>query len=96
MNLTLVPTPIVRSRETTQINSSAETIGWIWLDMNDRTLVIVMVNGIGPHLTKRAHLTDLKHAPHRSGLYSGDFTARRKIVPSLCDIFATQTAIAFD
>ena len=34
-----------------------------WLDMNDRTLVIVMVNGIGAHLTndeKRAHLIDLK------------------------------------
>jgi hypothetical protein len=33
-----------------------------WMDM-DRTLVIVMVNGIGAHLTndeKRAHLTDLK------------------------------------
>ena len=36
-----------------------------WLDMNDRTLVMVMVNGIGAHLTndeKRAHLTDLKRA----------------------------------
>jgi Phasin protein len=34
-----------------------------WLDMNDRTLVMVMVNGIGAHLTndeKRAHLIDLK------------------------------------
>jgi hypothetical protein len=34
-----------------------------WMDMDDRTLVIVMVNGIGAHLTndeKRAHLTDLK------------------------------------
>jgi hypothetical protein len=34
-----------------------------WLDMNDRTLVLVLVNGIGAHLTndeKRAHLTDLK------------------------------------
>ena len=31
--------------------------------MTDRTLVLVMVNGIGAHLTndeKRAHLTDLK------------------------------------
>ena len=31
--------------------------------MTDRTLVIVMVNGIGAHLTndeKRAHLIDLK------------------------------------
>jgi hypothetical protein len=34
-----------------------------WLDMNDRTLVIVMTNGIGAHLTneeKRAHLSDLR------------------------------------
>jgi hypothetical protein len=34
-----------------------------WMDMNDRTLVMVMVNGIGAHLTKdekRAHLTDLE------------------------------------
>ena len=34
-----------------------------WLDMNDRTLVMVMVNGIGANLTndeKRAHLTDLR------------------------------------
>ena len=34
-----------------------------WLDMNDRSLVMVMTNGSGAHLTndeKRAHLTDLK------------------------------------
>jgi hypothetical protein len=34
-----------------------------WLDMDDRTLVIVMVNGIGANLTndeKRAHLVDLR------------------------------------
>jgi hypothetical protein len=34
-----------------------------WLDMNDRSLVMVMTNGVGTHLTndeKRAHLTDLK------------------------------------
>jgi hypothetical protein len=34
-----------------------------WMDMNDRTLVMVMVNGIGAHLTndeKRAHLIDLR------------------------------------
>jgi hypothetical protein len=34
-----------------------------WLDMNDRTLVMVMVNGIGTKLTndeKRAHLADLR------------------------------------
>jgi len=34
-----------------------------WMDMNDRTLVIVVTNGIGANLTndeKRAHLIDLK------------------------------------
>jgi hypothetical protein len=34
-----------------------------WLDMNDRSHVVVMTQGIGAHLTndeKRAHLTDLK------------------------------------
>jgi len=34
-----------------------------WLDMDDRTLVMVMVNGIGTNLTndeKRAHLADLR------------------------------------
>ena len=37
-----------------------------WMDMDDRTLVLVMVNGIGANLTndeKRAHLTDLRR-PH--------------------------------
>jgi hypothetical protein len=34
-----------------------------WTDMSDRTLVMVMVNGIGADLTneyKRAHLVDLR------------------------------------
>ncbi len=34
-----------------------------WMDMSDKTLVMVMVNGIGANLTneeKRAHLSDLK------------------------------------
>ena len=34
-----------------------------WLDMDDRTFVMVMVNGIGAYLTndeKRAHLSDLR------------------------------------
>ena len=34
-----------------------------WLDMTDRTLVMVMPNGIGANLTndeKRAHLADLR------------------------------------
>jgi hypothetical protein len=36
-----------------------------WLDLNDRSLVMVMTQGIGAHLTndeKQAHLTDLKRA----------------------------------
>ena len=52
---------IVRSHETLQklVRRS------YWLDMNDRTLVMVMADGIGSHLTndeKRAHLTDLKRS----------------------------------
>jgi len=34
-----------------------------WMDMSDRTLVMVMISGIGCHLTndqKRAHLTDIR------------------------------------
>jgi hypothetical protein len=34
-----------------------------WLDMDDRTVVMVMLSGIGANLTneeKRAHLTDLR------------------------------------
>jgi hypothetical protein len=34
-----------------------------WMDMDDRTLVMLMVNGIGANLTndeKRAHLKDLR------------------------------------
>ena len=34
-----------------------------WMDMNDRTVVLVMTQGIGANLTnaeKRAHLIDLK------------------------------------
>ena len=34
-----------------------------WLDLNDRSLVLVMTQGIGAHLTndeRRAHLIDLK------------------------------------
>jgi hypothetical protein len=44
-------------------DASSKLVRRYWLDMNDRTLVMVMVNGIGPHLTndeKRAHLIDLK------------------------------------
>jgi hypothetical protein len=34
-----------------------------WMDMNDRSLVLAMANGVGSHLTneeKRAHLSDLR------------------------------------
>jgi hypothetical protein len=34
-----------------------------WLDLNDRSLVMVMTNGVGANLTnveKRAHLADLR------------------------------------
>jgi hypothetical protein len=34
-----------------------------WMDMDDRTLVMVLVSGIGSHLTndeKRAHVADLR------------------------------------
>ena len=34
-----------------------------WMDMDDRTLVLVMTKGVGAHLTndeKRAHLADLR------------------------------------
>ena len=51
--------------------------------MNDRSLVMVMTNGIGAHLTndeKRAHLIDLKrdHLIAKS-MRSGDFAAREKV-----------------
>jgi hypothetical protein len=38
------------------------------MDMNDKTLVLVMTQGIGAHLTndeKRAHLIDLKREAFR-------------------------------
>jgi hypothetical protein len=51
-------------------NSPFVSDGWnklvrrgYWMDMNDRTLVMVMTQGIGANLTndeKRAHLVDLK------------------------------------
>ena len=51
-----------------------------WLDMNDRTLVMVMVNGIGAHLSndqKRAHLTgSTTGASHRPSVCSGNSFAR--------------------
>ena len=52
-----VDSPFVRDGADTLVRRS------YWLDMNDRTLVIVMTQGIGAHLTndeKREHLTDLR------------------------------------
>jgi hypothetical protein len=51
-----------------------------WMDMDDRSLVRVMVSGIGSHLTnyeKRAHLTDLRREHHRSSVRSGNSSARK-------------------
>ena len=57
-DLTLnVDDPFVRDNHDKLIRRS------YWLDMDDRSLVMVMVNGIGANLTneqKRAHLTDLR------------------------------------
>jgi hypothetical protein len=52
-----IDSPLVRDGNTKLVRRS------YWLDMIDRTLVVVMTNGIGAHLTndeKRAHLTDLR------------------------------------
>ena len=49
--------PFIRDGEDKLIRRS------YWLDMDDRTLVMVMVKGIGANLTndqKRAHLIDLR------------------------------------
>ena len=57
MNLTLGQTLIVRSREM-QTCSTQLLVG-----SDDRSLVMIMTNGIGAHLIndeKRAHLIDLK------------------------------------
>jgi hypothetical protein len=56
----LAPTPTALLPETLRTNSFG---GAYWLDMADSTLVLVMTNGIGAHLSndeKRAHLSDLK------------------------------------
>ena len=52
-----VDSPFVRDGNSKLVRRS------YWLDMNDRTLVMVMTNGIGAHLTndeKREHLKDLR------------------------------------
>jgi hypothetical protein len=57
-DLTVNPdSPFVRDGDNKLVRRS------YWMDMDDRTLVMVMVNGIGANLTndeKRAHLADLR------------------------------------
>jgi hypothetical protein len=53
----------VRSAESRRCEAEKLIRRSYWLDMDDRTLVMVMVNGIGANLTneeKRAHLIDLR------------------------------------
>ena len=57
-----------------------------WLDMDDRTLVMVMVNGIGANLTndeKRAHLTDLRREHLRNFSHSSSTSLLHIAVPFL-------------
>lgn len=52
-----VDSPFIRDADDRLVRRS------YWLDMDDRTLVMVMTHGIGRNLTndeKRAHLTDLR------------------------------------
>ena len=54
---TNVNSPFVRDADNKLIRRS------YWLDMDDRTVVLVMTQGIGANLTndeKRAHLVDIK------------------------------------
>jgi len=54
---TNVDSPFVRDADNKLIRRS------YWLDMDDRTVVLVMTHGIGANLTndeKRAHLIDIK------------------------------------
>ena len=63
-----------------------------WLDMNDRTLVMVLVNGIGANLTndeKRAHLADLR-CPH--GALAAPLAARGARPCDLCQLLRAPLA----
>ena len=56
---TEIDSPFVRDADNKLVRRS------YWMDMNDRTLVMVMTNGIGAHLRndeKKAHLIDLRRA----------------------------------
>ena len=58
-----------------------------WLDMNDRTLVMVMTQGIGGHLTndeKRAHLTDLRREHLIDQVCVQRDTSARKVISYSC------------
>jgi hypothetical protein len=68
--------PFIRDGEDKLIRRS------YWLDMDDRTLIMVMVNGIGANLAneeKRAHLIDLRR---EQGLYSGNPSAGEISTPT--------------
>ena len=54
---TNIDSPFVRDADNKLVRRS------YWMDMDDRTLVMVLTKGIGANLTndeKRAHLTDIK------------------------------------
>jgi hypothetical protein len=64
-----------------------------WMDMDDRTLVMVVVNGIGAHLTndeKRAHLTDLRRERLVDQVCIQEILPpERQLDATICVIFAT-------
>src|SRR2546430_10464872 len=77
---TNLDSPFVRDSEDKLIRRS------YWLDLDDRTLVMGMVNGIGANLTneeKRAHLIDLprEHLTDQS-LHSGNPSAGQMTTPT--------------
>jgi hypothetical protein len=50
-----------------------------WLDMNDRSLIMVMTQGIGAHLTndeKRAHNKFVRNSPHLTESAIDDFSTQ--------------------
>ena len=54
--------PFVRDGENKLIRRS------YWLDLSDRSIVLIMTQGIGTRLTadeKRAHLNDIRRPPNR-------------------------------
>ena len=58
-----------------------------WLDMDDRTLVMVMVNGIGTNLTneeKKAHLMDLRREHLIDQVCVQEISRQRRDKRSIC------------